>query len=97
VQQLAHHNLDPHPRARQRDTVLAELERLVAEHFKLGEALSRDARVTDEARYSVGVHLAEKPSYELKNQGSTLLEALAKGRTTLGRAAKNKLALLELG
>jgi hypothetical protein len=96
VQQLAHHNLDPHPRARQRDTVLAELERLVAEHFKLGEALARDARVTDEARYYVGVHLAEKPSYELKNQGATLLEALAKGRTKLAKAAKNKLALLDL-
>ncbi len=96
VQQLAHHNLDPHPRARQRDTVLAELEKLHHEGFKVGDAMVKDKRVSDEARYYVGVHFGEKPGFELKNLGAGLLEALAQGRTKLAKAAKNKLKLLEL-
>ncbi len=96
VQQLTHHNLDPHPKARQRDTVLAELERLLHEGIKVGALMTKDQRVSDNARYYVGVHFAEKPQFELKNVGAEVLEGLARGRTKLAKAAKNKLALLEL-
>lgn len=96
VQQLAHSSLDPHPRARQRDPSLGELEKLHREGFKLGEALGKDQRLSDEARYYVGVHFAEKPSYELKSLGAEVLEGLAAGKTKLARAAKNKLKLLQL-
>ncbi len=96
VAQLGHSNLDPHPRARQRDPSLAELEKLHREGFKLKDALAKDRKVTDEARYYVGVHFAEKQGFELKNLGAEILEGLAQGRTKLAKAAKNKLKLLNL-
>ncbi len=96
VQQLSHKSLDPHPRARQRDPALAELEKLHQEGFKISEAVSKDKKVTDEARYYVGVHFAEKAMFELKNLGAEILEGLAVGKTKIARAAKNKLKLLQL-
>jgi hypothetical protein len=96
VQQLGHSSLDPHPRARQRDPALAELERLQSEGFKVAEAVRKDKKLSDEARYYVGVHFAEKPQFELKNVGAEILEAMAQGKTKLARAARNKMKLLEL-
>ncbi|MEW6430914.1 MAG: HEAT repeat domain-containing protein [Myxococcota bacterium] len=96
VQQLGHGSLDPHPRARQRDPALAELERLQKEGFKVAEAVRKEKKLADEARYYVGVHFAEKPQFELKNVGAEILEALAQGKTKLAKAAKNKMKLLEL-
>jgi len=97
VAQLQHHSLDPHPRARQRDPVLAALEKLHAEGFKVAETVNKDKKLSDEARYYVGVHFAEKPQFELKSVGAEILEALAEsGRGKLAKAAKNKMKLLEL-
>lgn len=97
VQQLLHHSLDPHPRARQRDASLAELQRLHGEGFGVAEALMKAKLLSDEARYYVGVHFAEKPQFELKNIGAEVLEQLAtKGKGKLAKAAKNKMKLLEL-
>ncbi|MDX2009962.1 MAG: hypothetical protein SFW67_07230 [Myxococcaceae bacterium] len=97
VQQLLHHSLDPHPRARQRDPSLAELEKLHAEGFGVAEAVMKAKALSDEARYYVGVHFAEKPQFELKNVGADVLEQLStKGKGKLAKAAKNKMKLLEL-
>jgi hypothetical protein len=97
VQQLLHHTLDPHPRARQRDPSLAELEKLHAEGFGVAEAVMKAKALSDEARYYVGVHFAEKPQFELKNVGAEVLEQLStKGKGKLAKAAKNKMKLLEL-
>jgi HEAT repeat protein len=97
VQQLLHHSLDPHPRARQRDPSLAELEKLHSEGFSVAEAVMKAKALSDEARYYVGVHFAEKPQFELKNVGADVLEQLAtKGKGKLAKAAKNKMKLLEL-
>jgi hypothetical protein len=96
VNQLAHSSLDPHPRARQRDPSLAELEKLHKEGFKIGEACKKDKKLSDEARYYLGVHFAEKPTFELKNIGAEILEGLAEGKGKIARAAKNKMKLLQL-
>ena len=96
VQQLAHSSLDPHPRARQRDPALSELEKLHKEGFKIAEAATKDKKLTDEARYYLGVHFAEKPMFELKNIGAEILEGLAGGKTKIAKAAKNKMKLLQL-
>ncbi|MCA3011369.1 MAG: hypothetical protein INH41_03105 [Myxococcaceae bacterium] len=97
VQQLLHHSLDPHPRARQRDPALAELEKLHGEGFGVAEAVTKAKALSDEARYYVGVHFAEKPQYELKSVGADVLEQLAsRGKGKLAKAAKNKMKLLEL-
>jgi HEAT repeat protein len=96
VQQLAHSSLDPHPRARQRDPALTELEKLHKEGFKIGEAVGKDKKLTDEARYYLGVHFAEKPMFELKNIGAEILEGLSGGKGKIAKAAKNKMKLLEL-
>ncbi len=97
VQQLLHGSLDPHPRARLRDPALASLEKLHAEGVAIAEQLIKDKKLSDEARYYVGVHFAEKPKFEMKNIGADLLEHLAsKGKGKLAKAAKNKMKLLEL-
>ena len=97
LQRLQHHSLDLHPRARQRDTVLMVLERLHAEGFKVAEAVNKDKKLTDEARYYLGVHFAEKPQFDLKGIGAEVLENLAgKGKGKLAKAARNKMKLLEL-
>jgi hypothetical protein len=97
AQQLLRGSLDPHPKARQRDPALTELEKLQAEGFALSQALQKDKKLSDEARYYVGVHFAEKQTFELKNLGAEVLEALAgKGKGKINKAAKNKLKLLEL-
>ena len=97
VQQLLHHSLDPHPRARQRDPALGELERLHAEGFAVATAVAKHKKLGDDARYYVGVHFAEKPQFELKNVGAEVLEVVAaKGKGKLAKAAKNKMKLLEL-
>ena len=97
VQQLMHGSLDPHPRARLRDPALAVLEKLHTEGVAIAEQLVKDKKLSDEARYYVGVHFAEKPKFELKNIGAEILEGLAsKGKGKLAKAAKNKMKLLEL-
>ena len=96
VAQFEHHSLDPHPRARQRDAVLAELEKLHASGFAVAPTIIKDKKVTDEARFYVGVHFAEKPQFELKNIGAEILEALAVGKSKIAKAAKNKMKLHEL-
>lgn len=96
LQQFAHHSFDPHPRARQRDPALAELEKLHGEGFKVAEAIGREKKLDDEAKYYVGVHFAEKPQFELKNIGAEILEQLAGGKGKIAKAAKNKMKLLEL-
>ena len=85
--------LDPHPRARQADPALAELSRLAADGFALAEALEKDRAIADEARYHAGFHFSEHASPEVRAQGLLLLEGLAKGRSKIARAAKNKLGL----
>ena len=73
------------------------LERLHSEGFKVAEAINKDKRLSDDARYYVGVHFAEKPQFELKGIGAEVLEALAhKVKGKLAKAAKNKMKLLEL-
>jgi hypothetical protein len=97
MQQLERHGHDLHPRARQRDPALSELEKLHAEGFEVGEKLLKDKKVSDDARFYVGFHFAEKPQFNQKNLGATLLEAIAgKGKSKLAKAAKNKIKLLEL-
>lgn len=96
VNQLAHSSLDPHPRARQRDPALVELEKLHKEGFKIGEAVKKDKKLSDEGRYYLGVHFAEKQTFELKNIGAEILEGLAEGKGKIARAAKNKMKLLQL-
>jgi HEAT repeat protein len=87
--------LDPHPRARQSDPALAELERLAADGFALAAALAKDKALSDEARYHAGFHFAEHHAPEVRSQGIAILEDLAEGgRGKIKRAAKNKLALL---
>jgi hypothetical protein len=87
--------LDPHPRARQSDPALLELEKLAADGFSVADALAKDRAATDEARYHAGFHFAEHASAEVRAQGISLLEELAgRGRSKLARAAKNKLGLL---
>jgi HEAT repeat protein len=96
VQQFAHHNFDPHPRARQRDDTLLQLEKLQSEGFKIADALIKDKKISDEAKQYVGIHFAEKASFEFKNIGAEILEHLALGKNKIGKAAKNKLKLLGL-
>ncbi|MBX7100181.1 MAG: HEAT repeat domain-containing protein [Myxococcaceae bacterium] len=97
VQQFAHHALDPHPRARLNDPALITLEKLHREGFKVSEAVLKAKGLSDEARYYVGVHFAEKSVFELKNLGAEVLEVLAgKGKGKLAKAAKNKMKLLGL-
>ncbi|MFO0594054.1 MAG: HEAT repeat domain-containing protein [Myxococcaceae bacterium] len=96
VNQLAHSSLDPHPRARQRDPALLELEKLHKEGFKIGDAVRKEKKLSDEARYYLGVHFAEKQTFELKNIGAEILEGLAEGKGKIAKAAKNKMKLLQL-
>lgn len=96
--QLSRSPLDPHPKARQRDPSLADLEHLAEDGFPLARTLEKDKSVSDEMRYYVGFHFAEQKTPEVRSAGLAMLEALAgKGRTKLSRAARNKLALLGAG
>ncbi|MFL5319671.1 MAG: HEAT repeat domain-containing protein [Myxococcaceae bacterium] len=94
--QLERSPLDSHPRGRQRDPALQFFERLIGTDFPLAKTLAKDKAVSDEARYYLGFHFAESGTQEGKSLGSELLEALVEKspRTKLGKAAKNKLALL---
>ena len=87
--------LDPHPRGRQADPALAELEKLASDGFPLADTLLKDKALKDEARYYAGFHFAEHAAPEVRAVGVAVLEELAGGgRGKLARAAKNKLALL---
>ena len=86
--------LDPHPRARQSDPALAEMEKLAAGGFALAVAIAKDKALSGEARYHAAFHLAEHHSPEVRAQGVALLEDLAGGRGKLAKAARNKLSLL---
>jgi HEAT repeat protein len=97
MQELERHGHDLNPKARVRNPALAQLEKLHQEGFDLGERLIKDKKIDDEARFYVGFHFAEKPLFNQKNLGATLLEAIAgKGKGKLAKAAKNKIKLLEL-
>jgi hypothetical protein len=89
--------LDIHPRARQRDGSLQELERLATGGFGLLRALVKEKSVEDEALYYLGFHFAEAGSGAAADVGLGLLEHLVKKnpRNKLGKAARNKLQLLE--
>jgi HEAT repeat protein len=87
--------LDPHPRARQSDPALAEIEKLAASGFALAAAIAKDEALGDDARYHAAFHLAEHHSPEVRTQGVALLEDLSGGRGKLAKAARNKLALLK--
>lgn len=86
--------MDPHPRARSRDGALAELERLADAGAPLAKLLEKDKTIDDEALYYLGFHFVER--VDSRDLGAALLELLIKrsGRTKLGKAAKNKLALV---
>ena len=87
--------LDPHPRARQSDPALGELEKLAADGFALASAIGKDKALSDEARYHAAFHLPEHAAPEVRTQGIALLDDLAEsGKGKIKRAAKNKLALL---
>ena len=87
--------LDPHPRARQSDPALAELEKLAADGFALAAAIGKDKALSDDARYHAAFHLAEHHAPEVRTQGIALLDDLAEsGKGRIKRAAKNKLALV---
>jgi len=94
--QLLHSNLDPHPRARQRDPALTELQLLADRGYGIVKALEADKQIDEERRYYVGFHFAEQHVPELRSLGVAILEGIAErsGRTKLGKAAKNKLALM---
>lgn len=95
---LRRSSLDPHPRARQSDPALIELEKLAADGIALARALEKDKSLSPEARYHVGFHFAEHHAPEVRAQGISLLEGLSSGgRGKLARAARNKLALLRAG
>lgn len=93
--ELARSPLDPHPRARTRDPALPAFERLVEDGFPLGRTVAKDKAIGDEALYFLGFHFIESTVPEFRNVGAELLECLVgrSGRTKLGKAAKNKLAL----
>ncbi|MHB8877391.1 MAG: hypothetical protein ACYC8T_27175, partial [Myxococcaceae bacterium] len=92
--QLSRSPRDPHPRARQRDPALVDLERLADDGFPLAKALEKDKAVSDEERYYVGFHFSEQPSPDTRSVGAALLESIAlKGRGKLAKAARNKLEL----
>jgi hypothetical protein len=86
---------DPHPKARQRDPAVLELQRLAGGSFPLAKTLQKDKSLNDQDRYYLGFHFAESHVPDEQSVGYDLLEALAKkGKTKIGKAAKNKLALL---
>ncbi|MCA1825387.1 MAG: HEAT repeat domain-containing protein [Myxococcales bacterium] len=87
-------SLDPHPRARQSDPALAELEKLAASGFALAASISKDRSLGDDARYHAAFHFAEHASPEVRAQGIALLEELSGRRGKLAKAARNKLSLL---
>lgn len=93
---LASSPCDLHPRARDKDPALVELERLAEESFPLARALDKDRWVSDAARYYVGFHLAERQTPGAHAAGIALLSSLAERlkKKKLGKAAKNKLSLL---
>jgi HEAT repeats len=96
VQQFAHHNFDPHPRARQRDESLLTLEKLHLAGFPVAATLTKDLRVSAEAKQYVGIHFAEKNTFEFKNIGAEILEHLAQGQSKIAKASRNRLKLLGL-
>jgi HEAT repeat protein len=93
---LSRSSKDPHPKARQRDPGLLELQKLATEGYPLAQTLQKDKTLDDEERYYLGFHFAESHVPEEQAVGYDLLEAIAQsGKGKLKKAAKNKLALLE--
>ncbi len=89
--ELKKSSLDTRPATRANDPSLQRMAGLLARNFDVGAALRKDRALTLDHLYYVGFHFAE--------DGHPLgLELLAwvvekGGKTKLGRAAKNKLAL----
>ena len=79
--------LDPHPRARQADPALAELEKLASDGFAVADALLKNKSLSDEARYHTAFHFSEHAAPEARAVGISLLEELAShGRGKLAAA-----------
>ena len=89
--------LDIHPRSRQRDACLPELRRLAEGGFDLARALVKEKSLEDDALYYLGFHFAESATGAAADLGLGLLEHLVKKnpRNKLGKAARNKLKLME--
>lgn len=90
--ELSRSSLDARPQARAQDTALQAMERLARDGFPLAATLARDRAIPESARYYVGFHLVEGPQ---AGEGMAILEAVAKGKSKLAKAAKNKLKLLD--
>lgn len=87
--------LDLNPHARQKDSALLELLRLCSGEPGLAKRLLGRKSLKDAALYYVGFHLAEQHGAAESSVGYELLEALAKRKGKMAKAAKNKLRLLE--
>ncbi len=91
--ELARGPKDTRPATRHSDESLKMLSSLLSRGFDVGTALRKDKSLELDALYYVGFHFAEAK----KPVGQELLEEVVKkgGRTKVGKAAKNKLTLLE--
>jgi len=92
---LVRSSQDPHPRARQRDPALLELQKLITDGFALTKVVLKDKALSDAHRYYLGFHFAESHVPDEQTVGFELLEAAAQGKGKLAKAAKNKLKLLD--
>lgn len=86
---------DVHPSARAQDPALRTFERLIERGFDLGTALTKDRRIDLETKYYLGFHFSELR----KPIGAELLEVVVAkaGKTKLGKMAKNRLKLDDVG
>lgn len=81
--------------ARSQDEALVQLRRLAERGFDVATALRKERSIELEEKFYVGFDLLER---DLPGGVELLQEVVAKaGRTKLGKAAKNKLALADAG
>jgi hypothetical protein len=95
VATLKSHKHPPGAAIRPRDAGLDTIRALVETPFPLGERLRKERSLEPEDLYYVAFALAEARG-DARSLAAELLEHLAEqhGRTKVGKAAKNKLALL---
>ncbi len=93
VLELRAGKLDTRPAARRSDPCLARMSRLDDEGFDVAKSLLKDKGLDLEQLYYVGFHFAE----EQVDLGADVLREVVKraGRKKIGKAAKNKLRLVE--
>ncbi|MBM4379316.1 MAG: hypothetical protein FJ086_08445, partial [Deltaproteobacteria bacterium] len=74
-----------------------ELRRLAESGFDVARALAKEKSLEDEVLYYLGFHFAESGTGAAASLGLGLLDHLVKKnpRNKLGKAARNKLQLLE--